>query len=138
MSSRKTYEFLGNYEISGKSQNFIELVPSAYYYSWNENFVGTSKNLLKNRILTLPSVRYSTWKLELVWDILWMITAKKHHQKFKYKYFEKKKKPTGFKKERNFFMKLKVIIKIYNIHHIYCLANCLGNLFSGLLEWPEC
>ena len=28
-----TYEFLGNYEISGKSQNFIELVPSAYYYS---------------------------------------------------------------------------------------------------------
>ena len=137
-SSRTTYEFLGNYEISGKSQNFIELVPSAYYYSWNENFVGTSKNLLKNRTLTFPLVRCSTWKLELVWDILWMIAAKKHHQGFECKYFEKKN-PTGFKKERNFFIKLKkVIIKIYNIHHIYCLANCLGNLFSGLLERPGC
>ena len=39
---------LGNYEISGKSQNFIELLPSDSS-SRNENFVSTGKNLLKNR-----------------------------------------------------------------------------------------
>ena len=32
----------------------------------------------------------------------------------------------------------KVLIKIYNIHHIYCLAYCLANLFPGLLERPKC
>ena len=26
----------------------------------------------------------------------------------------------------------KVLIKIYKIYHIYCLANCLRNLFPGL------
>ena len=34
-------------EISGKSQNFFELQPSAQYYSQNENFVKTSKKLLE-------------------------------------------------------------------------------------------
>ena len=38
---------LGNWEISGKSQNFIELLPSDQSSSKNENFVNTSKNLLK-------------------------------------------------------------------------------------------
>ena len=31
------------------NENFIELLPSAYPYSQNENFVSGSKNLLKNR-----------------------------------------------------------------------------------------
>ena len=44
---------LGNWEISGKSQNFIELLPSAQSSSRNESFVSTSKNSLKNRKLTL-------------------------------------------------------------------------------------
>ena len=26
----------------------------------------------------------------------------------------------------------KVLIKIYKIYHIYCLANCLKDLFPGL------
>ena len=37
------------------------------------NFVSTSKNLLENRNWTFPAVRYFTWKLELVSNILWMI-----------------------------------------------------------------
>ena len=36
-------------EISGKSQNFIELLPSAQSSPRIENFVNPSKNLLKNR-----------------------------------------------------------------------------------------
>ena len=36
---------LGNYEMSKKSQNFIELKPNAQTYSRNENFVNTSKKL---------------------------------------------------------------------------------------------
>ena len=32
----------------------------------------------------------------------------------------------------------KVIIKIYNNHHIYCLTYCLANLFPGLLGSPKC
>ena len=41
----------------------------------NKNFVSTSKNLLKNRNWTFPVVRYFTWKLEFVSNILWMIVA---------------------------------------------------------------
>ena len=37
------------------------------------NFVSTSKNLLKNRDWTSPIVRYFTWKLEFVLNVLWMI-----------------------------------------------------------------
>ena len=32
----------------------------------------------------------------------------------------------------------KILIKIYNVHHIYCLTYCLANLFLGLLEKPKC
>ena len=32
----------------------------------------------------------------------------------------------------------KVFIKIYKIYHIYCLANCLKNLFPGLQDRPKC
>ena len=41
-----------------KSQNFIEFLTSAQSSSRNENFVSTSKKLLKNRNLTSPGVRY--------------------------------------------------------------------------------
>ena len=40
---------LGNEKISGKSQNFLELLGNAQSSSRNESFVSTSKNLLKNR-----------------------------------------------------------------------------------------
>ena len=63
---------LRNQEISGKSQNFIQLLPSAQS-SQNENFVSTSKNLLKNRNWTV--VLYFTWKLEFVSNILRMIVV---------------------------------------------------------------
>ena len=42
---------LGNQEISQKCQIFIELLPSPYSHSRNENAVNTSKNLLKYRNL---------------------------------------------------------------------------------------
>ena len=45
---------LGNQEISGKSQNFIELLPNVWFPSRNGNLVSTIKNLLKNRNLTFP------------------------------------------------------------------------------------
>ena len=38
-----------NLEIPGKSQNFIELYPSAQSSFQNENFVNTSKKLPRNR-----------------------------------------------------------------------------------------
>ena len=40
---------LGNLEISGKSQDFMELQPSAQSFSENLTFVKTCKKLLKNR-----------------------------------------------------------------------------------------
>ena len=61
--------------ISGKSQNFIELLSSAQPSSRNEHFVSPSKNLLKNRNWTFPVVCRFTWKLEFVSNILWMILA---------------------------------------------------------------
>ena len=51
---------IGNYELSGKSQNFIELLPSAQFFIQNENFISTSKSLLKNKNLTFPVVRHFT------------------------------------------------------------------------------
>ena len=45
----KQLRILGNLEISRKSQNFVELLPSAKSSSRNENFVSTNKNLLKYR-----------------------------------------------------------------------------------------
>ena len=52
----------GDYEISGNSQNCIELLLSAYSSSRNDFFVSTSKNLIKNRNWTFPVVRYCTWR----------------------------------------------------------------------------
>ena len=49
-------------EISGKSQNFR-----------NENFVGSSKNLLKSKNWTFPVVHCFTWKLEFVSNIWWIL-----------------------------------------------------------------
>ena len=63
---------LGNEEISQKSQNFIELLPSPQSSPGN-------KNLLKNRYWTFPAVHYFTWKLELVSNILWMIEGTRFH-----------------------------------------------------------
>ena len=54
---------LGNYEGSWKSPNFIESLPNA------EHFVSTSKNFLKKR------TRYFLWKLESIYNILWMIAV---------------------------------------------------------------
>ena len=45
------------------------IVPNAQSPRQNENFVNTSKKLLKIEI-KLPVVRYFTWKLELVSNIL--------------------------------------------------------------------
>ena len=42
-------------------------------FLWNENFVSTSKNLLKSRNWAFPVVRYFTRKLEFVSNILWTI-----------------------------------------------------------------
>ena len=53
-----------------KSQNFIELLPSAKCFSKSENFVSTDKNLLKNINQTCPVVHYLTGKLEVVSNIL--------------------------------------------------------------------
>ena len=36
-----------------------------------------------------------------------------------------------FRKTKN------VLIKIYKIYHIYCLANCLTSLFPGLQDRPK-
>ena len=58
--------------ISGESQNVVEFLPSAKSFSRNENFVSTSKNLLKNRNWTFPAVHYFTLKLEVVSNIWWM------------------------------------------------------------------
>ena len=40
---------LGNWEMSGKSDNFTKLLPSALSSYRNKSFVSTNKNLLKNR-----------------------------------------------------------------------------------------
>ena len=64
---------LGNSEVSGKCLNLIELLRSAQSPCWNESFVNTSKKLLKNKLS--PAVRYFTWKLELVSNILWVIVG---------------------------------------------------------------
>ena len=57
---------------SGKYQNITEFLPSAQSSYRNENFVSTRKNLLRNRYWTFPVVRYFTWKLEFVSNILWV------------------------------------------------------------------
>ena len=63
----------GNSDISGISQNSIELFPSSQTHSRNESFVSTSKCPLRNKAWAFPVVRYFTWKLEFASNILWMI-----------------------------------------------------------------
>ena len=58
--------------MSGNSQNFREILPSAQSSSRNENFVSASKNLMKNKHLTFSVACYFTWKLQLALDFLWM------------------------------------------------------------------
>ena len=43
--------------------------------SRNKNFVNTSKKLLKNIYWNILVVRYLTWKLEFVLNILYMIAS---------------------------------------------------------------
>ena len=71
----KLWTILGNWEISGKSQKFMELLPSAQFSPEMKILLLLVKiwNFLKN--WTFPIVRYFTWKLEFVSDILWVIIA---------------------------------------------------------------
>ena len=57
------------------SQNFRELLPSAWSSSRKKNFFSSSEKLLKNTNWTFSVVRYFTWKLEFVSNILWMIVS---------------------------------------------------------------
>ena len=77
-SCRKTRLWIfRNQEISGKSLNFIELYPSAQPSFQNENFFNTSTKFVKKGNWILPVVRYFTWKLELVSNILSRIVSEK-------------------------------------------------------------
>ena len=58
----------GNYEESEKCQIFIELLPSAWCSSQNENLASTSKNLLKSRYWFFPVLHYFTFSKYLVND----------------------------------------------------------------------
>ena len=49
LSNDLSLRILRNWEMSGKSYNFIELQPSAQSFSQNENFVSINKKLLKKR-----------------------------------------------------------------------------------------
>ena len=49
---------------------------SVQYFCQNEQFVITSKRLLEKKY-TFPVVRYFTWKLVLVSNILWLIVGSK-------------------------------------------------------------
>ena len=62
--------------------------------SQNENFVSTSKNLLKNKNWIFTVAPYFTWKLKFVSNVLWMIV--------------------GFWKQTRFVML--VIVFIYSLH----------------------
>ena len=69
--------------------------------SQNENFNSTGKSLLKNRNWTFPVVRYFTWKLEFVSDILWTIV--------------------GFWIQIGFVML--VLVSLYSLHILICLIE---------------
>ena len=56
--------------------NFIQLKPSAQNPYQNENFVNTSKKVLKNRNWTFPVIPHFTWKTRVcpkyfVRDCIW-------------------------------------------------------------------
>ena len=64
-----------------KIREYQNNVKTSYKYSLvlsrprNENFVSTSKNLLKGRNWTFAVVRYFIWKIEFVENILWVIAG---------------------------------------------------------------
>ena len=66
---------INNLRKLGNSQNFRELLPSAWSSSRKKNFFSSSEKLLKNTNWTFSVVRYFTWKLEFVSNILWMIVS---------------------------------------------------------------
>ena len=71
---------LGNWEISGKFQNFIDLPSAIQSSSQDENFVNTGKNLLKKNLKFLKTKKKQknssfTLKLEFVSNILWLIVV---------------------------------------------------------------
>ena len=51
LNNLKLLRILGNQEISGRSQNFIELQPSPQPSSQNKNYLDTSKKLMKKKKL---------------------------------------------------------------------------------------
>ena len=54
----------------------MELLPSAESPPpKKKNYANTSKNLPKNKNLTLPEVRYLTWKIQFISNISWMTEA---------------------------------------------------------------
>ena len=69
----RSYRFVA--EVTFKTQDLRKYQESAQFSCQNENFVYTSKKLLKNKNQTFPIVRYFTWKLESASNTLWMIVA---------------------------------------------------------------
>ena len=61
------------------------MIYSAQSSSQNENFVNTSRNLLRNRNQTFSLASYFTWKLDLVSNILWIIVGSKESVGVKFK-----------------------------------------------------
>ena len=74
LSSDLWLKILGKYEVSRKSQNFIELKNSVQSSSLNDFYVNTNKN----RNLTFPTLRFFTRKLEFVSNIFSLIAIKLH------------------------------------------------------------
>ena len=69
-------------------------------------------------------LRIAYWIMKISW---------KHHTGGWGKNISKKPLQGQERKER-FHKTKKVFRKIYNLHHIYYLGNCLVNLFAGLLQ----
>ena len=76
LSNNLRLRIIGNYEISRKSQNFIELKPSAQSFSKNKNFVILANNCWKIEIDFFPVVHYFTEKLKFVSNSLSMNLGK--------------------------------------------------------------
>ena len=95
----------------GKSQNFIELLPSAQSSLRNS----TSKNQLKNRNWTFPVLHSFTWKLEFVSNILWMtVEPTPHYGKLDRIFQNKSFKDTH--RENTLSNKTKMITKSMNMY----------------------
>ena len=59
-----------------KIWKFYGIIAWCSVFIQNENLVNASKRLLNNRNETFPLVRYFTWKLQFVSNILFMIVGK--------------------------------------------------------------